>query len=142
MKMKPTLHLTQLSLTFSPQHLLVLLEKTLKGKNKIALIKLELVKYLTEPLWARGKDPMLWWRQHSEQYPKLTTLVLKYLSAPPNSVNSERLFNAAGRIYTENRNRLPRNADRFIQNEKRQTWKTPQIECLTALTMALYLLLF
>ena len=42
-------------------------------------------------------------------------MVLKYLSAPPSSVSSERLFSAAGRVYTENRNRLsPDTAEKLI----------------------------
>ena len=41
-----------------------------------------------------------------------------YLSPPRSSVDSERLFRAAGRIYTENRIRLsPDNGENIIQKK-------------------------
>lgn len=86
-----------------------------RSKKKIAAYNAELDKYLAQPLLSREENPLLWWRLHTKEYPKLTPLVLKYLSAPPSSVNSERLFSAAGRIYTENRNRLlPQNAEMLL----------------------------
>ena len=42
-------------------------------------------------------------------------MVYKYLSAPPSSVDSERMFSAAGRIYMENRNKLaPDHAEQLV----------------------------
>ena len=81
-----------------------------------ALINKEIEKFLAESMWPRNSDPMVWWENHVGEYPYLKTSVLKYLSAPPSSVASERLFSAAGRVYTENRNRLlPANAERLIR---------------------------
>lgn len=87
--------------------------KTIKSKSK--LIRAEIEKYLKEPLLDRKANPIQWWRIKGLEYPKLKTLALKYLSAPPSSVTSERLFSAASNIYTENRNRLlPENAAKLI----------------------------
>src|ERR1044072_8611640 len=48
----------------------------------------ELDQYLTLPTLKRSKDPLLWWKT----LPILSNLASKYLSAPPSSVESERLF--------------------------------------------------
>ena len=77
----------------------------------------ELDKYLAEPMWPRGSDPMVWWANHVSEYKMMKNAVLKYLSAPP-----ERLFSAAARVYTENRNKLlPQNAERLIRLMKNNT---------------------
>lgn len=85
------------------------------SKKKAAIYELELNKYLTLSLLPRQEDPLMWWKQHAKEYPNLSKLAVKYLSPPPSSVNSERLFSAAGSIYTENRNRLsPENAEKLL----------------------------
>ena len=77
----------------------------------------ELDKYLVEPMWPRGSDPMVWWVNHVSEYKMMKNAVLKYLSAPP-----ERLFSVAARVYTENRNKLlPQNAERLIRLMKNNT---------------------
>ncbi|XP_018366612.1 PREDICTED: zinc finger BED domain-containing protein 4-like [Trachymyrmex cornetzi] len=80
--------------------------------EKIAIYNAELTKYLTLPLSPRNEDPLIWWKTHVLEYPNLKTLVLKYLSAPPSSVHSERLFNVGKLVYSDNRNKLsPKNAE-------------------------------
>ena len=51
-------------------------------------------------------DPLLYWRENASRKPKLALLAKKYLSAPPGSVASERLFSTAADIADEKRNRL------------------------------------
>ena len=86
---------------------------SLKSKT---LITKEIEKYVAEPLWPRSGDPMVWWANHSSEYKMMKCCVLKYLSAPPSSVASERLFSAASRVYTENRNRSsPKHAEELIR---------------------------
>ncbi len=72
--------------------------------------------YVDEPLIdVRKGNTYKWWFQNKSRYPLLARLAMKYLSAPPTSVSSERLFSTVGEIYDERRNRLnPEHADTLI----------------------------
>ena len=75
----------------------------------------EVDKYLSLPRIDRKEDPLHWWFLHKSEFKVLMPMVFKYLSAPPSSVNSERMFSAAGHIYLENRNKLaPEHAEQLI----------------------------
>lgn len=63
-----------------------------RSKKKKQIYQSKLEKYLTLPLIKRTNNPISWWKKHHSEFPNLLKLVLKYLSAPPSSVNSERLF--------------------------------------------------
>ena len=57
----------------------------------------EVEQYLAEPLIdLKIGNPFEWWKQNSSCYPILSELARKYLSAPPTSVPSERLFSGVG----------------------------------------------
>ena len=63
----------------------------------------------------RDENPMLWWKNHINEYPKFKHFILKYLCAPPNSSSSERMSSSARQINTGNRNRLdPANAEQLL----------------------------
>ena len=51
----------------------------------------------------KKSDPLEWWKVHAVKYPKLAKLARKYLSSPPTSVQSERLFSEAEAIYSVRR---------------------------------------
>ena len=73
--------------------------------------------YLSELLIEfHGGDYMLkWWATNKVQFPSLAKLARKYLSAPPTSVPSERLFSTAGDLHDEKRNRLsPQHAEKLL----------------------------
>lgn len=48
-------------------------------------------------------DVMLWWKNNSNKYPKLTKLATKILAIPASSTASERILAVAGNILKENR---------------------------------------
>ena len=54
----------------------------------------------------KNECPFTWWEVNKLRFPKLSKLAAKFLSSPPSSVESERLFSLGGLIYTPLRNRL------------------------------------
>lgn len=67
--------------------------------------KQELDAFLAIPVIDRKKDPTVWWSQQNK-FPTLYKVARQFLSAPPGSVFSERMFSEAGIIYESKRNRL------------------------------------
>lgn len=62
-----------------------------------------------------SQDPLLWWKDHSKEFPALAVLARIYLSCPSSSVASERLFSGAGIIYDEKRSKLsPERAQKLL----------------------------
>ena len=47
-----------------------------------------------------------WWADNQLQFPKLARIAQAYLGTQPASL-AERLFSGAGKVYDEQRNRLP-----------------------------------
>ncbi|XP_065665553.1 uncharacterized protein LOC136086979 [Hydra vulgaris] len=69
-------------------------------------INQEIDNYLSLPLLENTGCPFLWWSKCGMQFEKLKKMALKYLTAPPSSIESERLFSAGGDIYEATRSRL------------------------------------
>ena len=69
-------------------------------------LEIELNVFHKFPLHPKDDDPVSWWAINKTSLPKLSSMATKYLSAPPSSVESERLFSVGGNIYTPHRNKL------------------------------------
>ena len=54
----------------------------------------------------QGENPFKWWAVNLKCYPLLSELAKKYLSAPPTSTASERVFSGAGIIHDDRRSRI------------------------------------
>lgn len=67
---------------------------------------LEVIEYLEESSLPQTANPFKYWLNKSEVWPHLSMLAKKYLSAPPGSVESERLFSTAGLIVNNLRKNL------------------------------------
>jgi hypothetical protein len=63
-------------------------------------------KYEGIDLLPRDENIFAWWKTNTSVFPTLSKLANKYLSSPPSSIESERLFSTGGNIHTPHRNRL------------------------------------
>lgn len=60
----------------------------------------------------RFNNPLVWWKDKSEQFPRLSILAQRFLSIPATSAPSERMFSLAGLTISNDKNRiLPDNAE-------------------------------
>ena len=75
-------------------------------------IEQEIMKFFSEGLKPRPappaipQDPITYWKSNSHVFPNLAAVARRFLSTPPSSVDSERLFSTAGAICTDKRSRL------------------------------------
>ena len=51
-------------------------------------------------------DPLLWWKEHQNEYPTLSLIAKDYLSIQATSVAAEQAFSVAGNTITPTRNKL------------------------------------
>ncbi|KAL0848776.1 hypothetical protein ABMA28_013207 [Loxostege sticticalis] len=73
--------------------------------DRHVVLKSLLNNYVKEKRITIQEDSLLWWKSNPKYY-ELYSAVRQYLSPPPSSVPSERLFSNAGLVYDELRNRL------------------------------------
>lgn len=74
--------------------------------NPRAAAIIEVKRYLHEPLLDRTENPIRWWNQRREIYPRLFEIAMARLCVMATSVPSERIFSKAGQVLTDRRCRL------------------------------------
>ena len=51
-------------------------------------------------------DPLMWWKQHQQEFPDLAQMSRQYLAVPATSASPERFFSRVGLVQTDLRGRL------------------------------------
>ena len=51
-------------------------------------------------------DPLMWWKQHVQEFPRLSRMTRQHLTVPVTSVSPERLFSSVGLVKIDFRGRL------------------------------------
>ena len=78
-------------------------------------IQKELDHFLSVPAADSLTNPLEWWKQHQNNFPRVAKVARKLFSVQPTSALSERVFSIAGTIFQKNRMRLkPDNADKIL----------------------------
>ena len=65
-----------------------------------AAIKAELGAYMQSSTIDSEDDPLLWWRAHKTNFPRLSNLARKYLCMQATSSPSERIFSSEGNMIS------------------------------------------
>ncbi len=51
-------------------------------------------------------DPLMWWKQHPQEFPDLTRMARQYLTVPTTSASPESFFSRVGLVQTDLHGRL------------------------------------
>jgi hypothetical protein len=74
------------------------------GHNDLAKVKKELYTRVQQvPL---DTDPLMWWKQHVQEFPRLTRMARQHLAVPATSASPERLFSSVGLVKSDLRGSL------------------------------------
>ena len=63
----------------------------------------ELREYLLKPTIPGNSNPLAFWKDHADTYPKLAVLAMKHLAVPASSAPVERLFSIARKVFRPDR---------------------------------------
>ena len=74
----------------------------------------ELDIYQMDPCEQRKASPYMWWSANAYRLPLLSKLAMKFLSTPPSSVESERVFSIGTQIYSPKRNSIGGNTSEML----------------------------
>ena len=66
----------------------------------------ELNAYMRVQQVANDTDPLMWWKQHQEEFPLLAHMTEQYLTVSVSSTSPERLFSSVGLVKSDLRGRL------------------------------------
>ena len=51
-------------------------------------------------------DPLMWWKKHVQEFPRLGRMTRQHLAVPATSASPERLFSSVGHVKSDFRGRL------------------------------------
>ena len=68
-------------------------------------------------------DPLMWWKQHQQQWPDLVRMTRQYLSVPATSESPERFFSRVGLVQTDLCGRLLDTTKIGLNKHLRSSWK-------------------
>ncbi len=51
-------------------------------------------------------DPLMWWKQHMQEFPRLVRMARQYLAVPATSASPERFFSSVGLVKSDLRGNL------------------------------------
>ena len=66
----------------------------------------ELNAYMRVQQVANDTDPLMWWKQHQQEFPRLSHMTRQYLDVPASSASPERLFKSVGLVKSDWRGSL------------------------------------
>jgi hypothetical protein len=62
--------------------------------------------YMPLQLVSNDTDPLMWWKQHQQEFPRLTCITRQYLDVPVSSASPERFFSSVGLVKSDLRGSL------------------------------------
>jgi hypothetical protein len=66
----------------------------------------QLQKYMEDQQMPNDTDPLMWWKQHHQEFPDLVRMTRQYLTVSATSVSLERFFSRVGLVQTDLRGSL------------------------------------
>ena len=66
----------------------------------------ELNAYMRVQQVTNDTDPLMWWKQHQQEFPRLDRMTRQYLAVSASSASPERLFSSLGLVKSDLRGRL------------------------------------
>ena len=66
----------------------------------------QLQTYMQVQQVSNDTDPLMWWKQHQQEFPDLPRMARQYLAVPATSASPERFFSRVGLVQTDLRGSL------------------------------------
>ena len=66
----------------------------------------ELNAYMRVQQVVKDTDPLMWWKQHQQEFPRLARMDRQYLAVSASSTSPERLFSSVGLVKSDLRGHL------------------------------------
>ena len=66
----------------------------------------ELIAYMRVQQVANDTDPLMWWKQHQQEFPRLARMTRQYLAVHASSSSPDRLFTSVGLVKSDCRGSL------------------------------------